>query len=105
MANAQVDRDWHRADVMAALRKTEEKWSLRRLSLAHGYAENAVSEALNRPWPAVERVVANALGLDPWEIWPSRYTTDHQPKRGRLPDESWVEHRRRQARRNTPSRG
>lgn len=72
----------HRADVMALLRKTPEKWSLRGLSLAHGYAENAVSEALNRPWPAVERIIADAVGMEPWEIWPSRYNRDGTPKRG-----------------------
>lgn len=76
------DRDWHRADVMAALRKTPEKWSLRGLALAHGYSRSAVSEALNRPWPAVERVIADALGLDPWDLWPSRYHADRSPKRG-----------------------
>lgn len=75
-------RDWHRADVMAALRKTPEKWTLRGLARAHGYAESAVSNALNSPWPAVERVVADALGKRPQEIWPSRYNRDGTPKRG-----------------------
>lgn len=76
--------DWHPADVMAALRKTPERWSLRGLSLAHGYSANAVGEALRRPWPAVERIVADALGMEPWDIWPSRYTANHQAKRGRI---------------------
>lgn len=76
------NRDWHRADVMAALRKTPEKWTLRGLALAHGYSRSAVSEALNRPWPAVERIIADALGLEPWDIWPSRYNADGTPKRG-----------------------
>jgi len=28
---------------------------------------------LSRPWPKGEWLVANALGIDPSVIWPSRY--------------------------------
>lgn len=83
MPGREPKTDWHPADVMAALRKTPERWTLRGLSLASGYSPNAVHEALNRPWPAVERIIADALGLEPWDIWPSRYDGDHHPKRGR----------------------
>ena len=81
-------RDWHPADIMAALRKTPREpgskrgWTLRALSHHHGYSANAVSEALRRPWPAVERLIADTLGMEPWDIWPSRYDRSHQPKRG-----------------------
>jgi Ner family transcriptional regulator len=75
-------RDWHRAEVMAALRMTPEEWTLRELSLAHGYSGNAVGEALRRPWPAVERIIADALGMEPQEIWPSRYLPDGTPRQG-----------------------
>lgn len=75
--------DWHPADVMAALRKTPERWTLRGLSLASGYSANAVHETLSRSWPAVERIIADALGLEPWDIWPSRYDRQHQPLRGK----------------------
>ena len=78
-----ASQDWHPADVMAELRKTPQRWSLRRLSLFHGYSESAVGIAIrHKPWPAVERIIADALGVDPWEIWPSRYTSDHKPRRG-----------------------
>jgi Ner family transcriptional regulator len=76
-------RDWHPADVVAALRKTPERWTLRRLSFAHQYSANAASEALRKPWPAVERIIADALGCEPWDLWPSRYDRANQPKRGR----------------------
>ena len=76
-------RDWHHADVMAALRKTPQKWSFRRLSLASGYNDqNAVGKtARGQWWPAVERIIADALSLEPWDIWPSRYNRDGTPKR------------------------
>lgn len=81
-AGALGGEDWHRADIKAALEKTPEGWSSRRLSEAHGYHHTAVSEALKRPWPAVERIIANALGLEPWEIWPSRYRFNPHSRAG-----------------------
>jgi Ner family transcriptional regulator len=32
-----------------------------------------LANALSRPWPKGEFLIANALGIDPSEIWPSRY--------------------------------
>lgn len=73
--------DWHRADIVAALRKAG--WSLRRLSAHHGYASpSTLTHALDRPWPKGERIVASAIGVQPADIWPSRYTSDGTPKRG-----------------------
>jgi len=64
--------DWHRADIVAALRKAG--WSIRRLSMHHGYASpTTLCHALNGPWPKGERLIAEAIGVDPAEIWPSRY--------------------------------
>lgn len=65
-------KDWHRADIIAALRKAG--WSLRRLSSHHGYASpTTLTTALDRPWPKGERLIAEAIDADPSEIWPSRY--------------------------------
>jgi len=65
-------QDWHQADVVCALRKAG--WSLRRLSLHHGYASaNTLSIALHKPWPKAQRLIAEAIGVPPEEIWPSRY--------------------------------
>jgi len=64
--------DWHPADIKAALEKAG--WSLRRLSLRHGYKSPAtLKNALHRRWPKGERLIAEAIGIDPAEIWPSRY--------------------------------
>ncbi len=87
--NNQPLTDWHSADIKAALEKAG--WSLSRLSLAAGYSNrNTLTRAMNQPWPLGERVIAHALGLEPWEVWPSRYTNG-TPNRGRTPknDAKW----------------
>lgn len=64
--------DWHRADIVAELRKAG--WSLRKLSLHHGYASGTtLGNALVRSWPKGERLIAEAIGVHPAVIWPSRY--------------------------------
>ena len=74
-------KDWHRADIKAALEKAG--WTLRKLSTQQGYSPNTVKVALEKPYPNMERIIANAIGIPPWEIWPSRYHSDHTPKSGR----------------------
>jgi Ner family transcriptional regulator len=65
-------KDWHRADIVAEIRKAG--WSLRRLATHHGYAApTTLTNALARPWPKGERIIAEAIGIDPAKIWPSRY--------------------------------
>ncbi|MDT8428525.1 MAG: helix-turn-helix domain-containing protein [Pseudomonadales bacterium] len=65
-------KDWHRADIVAALHKAG--WSTRRLSLHHGYASpNSLCRALAGPWPKAQRLIAEAIGVPPEKIWPSRY--------------------------------
>jgi len=73
------EKDWHRADVVAALHKAG--WSLRRLSIAHGYSPAVLKQALHRPYPKAEALIARALGLVPQTIWPSRYAPDGRPNR------------------------
>lgn len=69
-------KDWHPADIVAALRKAG--WSLRKLSIANGYAApTTLTAPLNRPWPKGERIIAAAIGVDPSKIWPSRYQGKH----------------------------
>ena len=68
--------DWHRADIVAALRKSG--WSLRRLATHHGYAApTTLISALDRPWPKGQRLIADAIGIAPATIWPSRYHDKH----------------------------
>jgi Ner family transcriptional regulator len=64
--------DWHRADIVAALRKAG--WSLRKLAAHHGYASpTTMTHALDRHWPKGERLIATAIGVAPETIWPTRY--------------------------------
>ncbi|NUU66933.1 DNA-binding transcriptional regulator SfsB [Enterobacteriaceae bacterium BIT-l23] len=66
--------DWHSADIIAALRK--KGTSLAAVSRSAGLSSSTLANALSRPWPKGERLIAEALGIDPWVIWPSRY---HDP--------------------------
>jgi len=62
----------HRADIIAALRKSG--WSLRKLSKHHDYSDpTTLKTALDRPWPKGERLIADAIGVPPSDIWPTRY--------------------------------
>ena len=73
-------QDWHKADIVAALWKRGT--SLRKLDRAHGFAPGAISNALHRAWPNGQRIIADAIGVAPQEIWPSRYEPDGTPKKG-----------------------
>ncbi|QDX82360.1 Nlp family transcriptional regulator [Denitratisoma sp. DHT3] len=67
--------DWHPADIKAALHKAG--WTLKNLALAYGLKDStSMSAALVRSLPANEKRIADALGLHPMEIWPSRYNED-----------------------------
>lgn len=73
-------KDWHKSDVKAALEKAGK--TLRQLSKEHEMSPSYFKEALHRPVPRAQAVIADVLGLSPWEIWPSRYDEHGQPKRG-----------------------
>lgn len=74
-------KDWHRADIVAELRKAG--WSLRKLATHHGYkCPTTLATALTRPWPKGESIIAAAIGIDPATIWPSRYRTNHSSAKG-----------------------
>jgi Ner family transcriptional regulator len=69
--------DWHPADVLAALKKRN--LTLSGLSLRHGYHATAAGKALKKPWPALEAIIAQAVGVPPQQIWPSRYDENGTP--------------------------
>lgn len=75
---AQVD--WHKADIKAAVEKAG--YTLRKLSLANGMNAYYMKEALKRPLPKAEAIIAKLIGCAPADIWPSRYEADGSPKRG-----------------------
>lgn len=67
--------DWHPADVKAALHKAG--ITLSGIAKAHGLTSTStLSVALVRSYPAGEKRIADALGIHPKEIWPSRYFDD-----------------------------
>lgn len=67
----QKNADWHRADVVAALKK--KGWTMRALSRAAGLAPDTLKVALRIPYPKGERIIAKEIGVPPETIWPSRY--------------------------------
>lgn len=64
-------KDWHPADVKAALEKSGT--SLRALAREFGYSH--IQRVLKSEWWAAEQIVAGALNKKAEEIWPSRYIT------------------------------
>ncbi len=69
MNNKQAD--WHPADIIAGLRKRGT--SLAAESRKAGLNSATLANALTRPWPKGEQIIAQALETQPWVIWPSRY--------------------------------
>lgn len=81
MPKKPAPKDWHKADIIAAVRKTGT--SLRAMSRKHGLAHTALGNALHGPCPKYERLIAERLNTTPQQIWPSRYHADGSPKSGR----------------------
>ena len=69
-----MDTNWHKADVVAALHK--KGTSLAALSRAMGLSSSTLANALERPWPKGEAIIAEAIGVTPDVIWPERYYKD-----------------------------
>ncbi|MGC6388719.1 helix-turn-helix domain-containing protein [Ewingella sp. S1.OA.A_B6] len=63
--------DWHQADIIASLRKRGT--TLAAVSRAAGLSSSTLANALSRPWPKGEKIIAEALDVNPAVIWPSRY--------------------------------
>lgn len=72
MAKKPAPQDWHKSDIKAALEKLG--ITLKGLSLKNGYRSvDAAAQALQRPYPKMERIIAKEIGVKPETIWPSRY--------------------------------
>lgn len=65
------DQDMHPADIIAMLHKR--KLSLASLSRQAGLSSSTLANALSKPWPKGEKIIAEALEKDAATIWPSRY--------------------------------
>ncbi|WP_338803453.1 helix-turn-helix transcriptional regulator [Xenorhabdus griffiniae] len=66
-----IQPDWHPAEIICALRKRGT--TLAKLSRESGLSSSTLANALSRPWPKGEYIIATALEVAPFEIWPSRY--------------------------------
>ena len=69
---------WHWADIKAALEKSG--YSFARISREKGYLRSTTCWRLKTTtWPDLEKTVADIIGVQPMEIWPSRYKADGSP--------------------------
>ena len=67
--------DWHPADIKAALEK--KGWTLLALAEHHGIkGSSSLSHTFERSFPLNEKRIADAIGVLPQDIWPSRYYED-----------------------------
>ncbi|MGI4356058.1 helix-turn-helix transcriptional regulator [Klebsiella pneumoniae] len=64
-------QDWHPADIIAGLKK--KGTSLAAVSRSAGLSSSTLANALLRPWPKGEKLIADAMGISPEIIWLSRY--------------------------------
>lgn len=72
-------QDWHPADIVAALHKAG--YTLAKLAEEHGLKSGQTfSHAMRRSLPVSEQRIADALGIHPKTIWPSRYNVDGSRK-------------------------
>lgn len=64
-------------------------FTLKKLATDHGYSSAAINVALLKQWPAVEKIVADTIGVAAHVIWPPRYDRFGLPiKRGRTKESS-----------------
>ena len=66
--------DWHKSDIKAALEKRG--LGLSDLDRDSNLADGTCSAACRKPHQLGELTIAEALGLSPRQIWPSRYRPD-----------------------------
>jgi Ner family transcriptional regulator len=87
--------DWHKADIKAALEKRG--WSLRSLAKHHHLSHGAIKQALRSRYPASEQRIADAIGVHPMVLWPSRYNKDGSSN-GRRGNPNWIAQGKRSTR-------
>lgn len=65
-------QDWHAEDIKAAVRKRGKTFSL--LSREAGLKSDSLRNVLRFRCKKYELIVAGVIGVEPGEIWPSRYS-------------------------------
>ena len=74
---------WSAARIKYEL--AERGHTLTSLAKANGYHHTAGSRVLRVPWPALETIIAAAIGVSPLEVWPDRYDPDTGVPKAYLP--------------------
>ena len=93
----------HPADIKAEIEKRNQ--SLTSLARKHGYSQSAFSMAIRKPYPRVEKIIAQFLGISLHRLFPDRWHSDGTrliklgPRRSR---KDYLHNNREDA---TPSRG
>lgn len=67
-----MNKDWHSADIIAAIKK--KGTTMAAISREAGLCSSTLSNALTRKWPKGEKLIAEAIGVRAEIIWPSRYS-------------------------------
>jgi len=65
------NQNWHQADIKAAIEKAGLNMS--QLSRNSGLAEGTLRNVFKLRYPKAQRIIGDAIGVDPKVIWPSRY--------------------------------
>lgn len=74
-AKKPIVEDWHPADIKAALHK--KSITLAGIAEAYGMtSSSSLSSTFVRSYPLNEKRIADAIGVHPMDIWPSRYNAD-----------------------------
>ncbi|HBY9734397.1 TPA: transcriptional regulator [Klebsiella pneumoniae] len=60
-------------DLMIVVTTITKGTTLASLSRNSGLNARTLNNALDRRYPKGERIIASAIGVEPSEIWPSRY--------------------------------
>ena len=55
--------------------------SFAKLTKLHGVKKQNIAIVKHSPYPKYERLIAESIGLDPWDLWPQRYDAAHNPNR------------------------
>lgn len=74
MAKKPPRKDWSKEFLKYRIRSAY--GSMVALAARSGVDPSVIKRALYVPYPKAERVIAEALGVSPADIWPSRYDPD-----------------------------
>lgn len=74
------NQDWHAEDIKAAVRKRGT--TLSQLSREAGLKSDSLRNVLRSHCKKYEAIVADVIGVEPVEIWPSRYVKNVDSRSG-----------------------